>query len=291
MTRRISSRGWTVVDGIATLAEARDALTAVVALDCSNDEVMRRIAPKEPELLDESWLPPPGGETTSYLSLHFDHGHPLFPIQPADLCLYVALHLPSSARPAAAATRIAALDAFRAGGGWGTVTQIEHRLWSYAQSHGSSWDWDGDSGHRVSCFACVLDALCSPHRLTNFRTTPRDHWYEVSAAGHEFQSVEEEQAFYASCGVALGAIEEQVVLRPGELLIINNVRAVHGRVGRRVPGEVYQFVVGARQVLPENASVIRQYLTESLSEPQSSLGSTPSNKLLHSTRGQLAARD
>lgn len=291
MTRRIGSRGWTVVDGIATLAEARDALTSVVALDRSNDEVVRRIAPSELELLDESWLPPPDGGTTSYLSLHFDHGHPLFPIQPADLCLYVALYLPSTGRPSVAATRIAALHAFRGVAGWGTAAQVGDRLRRYAQSHGSSWDWDGDSGHRVSCFARVLDALCAPHRLTNFRTTPRDQWYEISAAGHEFQGFEEEQDFYAYCGVGLSAIEEQVVLRPGELLVVNNVRAVHGRVGRRVPGEVYQFVVGARQVLPGNVSVLRHFLTESLSEPQSSLGSTSSNELLHSTRGQPAARE
>jgi hypothetical protein len=56
--------------------------------------------------------------------------------------------------------------------------------------------------------------------------------------------------------------------------VINNVRAVHGRVGRRVPGEVYQFVVGARQVRPDNASVLRQYLTKSLSAPQSTSAAT-----------------
>lgn len=198
--------------------------------------------------------------------MHFDLGHPLFPRHPADLCLYVALYLPADGRPSAAATRVAAIDAFRRTGGWGSVAGIERRLRRYAQSHGSSWDWEGDSGHRVSCFARIIDALCAPHRLTNFRTTPRDRWYEASAAGHEFQSLEAERAYYASCGIVLGDIEEQVVLRPGQLLVINNVRSVHGRVGRRVPGEVCQFVVGARQVAPGNASVLREYLAQSQGE-------------------------
>jgi len=165
------TEGWAVINQIATISEARDAVRSVVAFDRSNDEVMRSIAPEDLQLqiLDESWLPPPGDETSLFLALHFDHGHPLFPIGSADLCLYVALYLPAVAKTAVAATRVAAVDGFRVEHGWGSVNQIEHRLSNYAQSHGSSWDWDGDSGHRVSCFARILDALRPPHRLTKFR--------------------------------------------------------------------------------------------------------------------------
>lgn len=255
-----------IAQGLGTIADARAAVRSFVAQARSSDGLLDEILNSGQDFLDECWLPPPGGDPNSFLALHFDFGHALFPLVPADVHLFVALYLPPSSAGASAATRVVRIEDIRSQRRWGSRANIEERLWSYASSHGSSWDWDGDSGNRTSCFARVLDALCPPHRLTDFRTTSPERWYEVSHAGHEFGALFDEAAFYGSCGVALEPIEQHLVLQPGQLLVLNNVRAVHGRYGSRRPEELYQFLLGVRRVHPEKAVLIRDWLTTVLGD-------------------------
>lgn len=255
-----------MAEGLGTVADARVAVRSFVAQARSSDSLLDGILNSGQDFVDECWLPPPDGDPNDFLALHFDFGHALFPLAPADVHLFVALYLPRSSARASAATRVVRIEDIRSQRRWGSRECIDERLWSYAGSHGSSWDWDGESGNRTSCFARVLDALCPPHRLTNFRTTPPERWYEVSQAGHEFGALCDEAAFYASCGVALEPIEQPVVLQPGQLLVLNNMRTVHGRDGTRRPGELYQFLLGVRGVPPDKAVLIRHWLTTVLSD-------------------------
>ena len=257
---------FTIAEGVGTVADARVAVRSFAAKARSSDSLLDAILNSGQDFLDECWLPPPGGDPNSFLALHFDFGHALFPLAPADVHLFVALYLPPSSAGVSAATRVVSIEDIGSQRHWGSRVDIEERLWSYARSHGSSWDWDGDSGNRTSCFARVLDALRPPHRLTNFRTTPHEYWYEVSQAGHEFGAPSDEAAFYASCGVALETIEQHFVVQPGQLLILNNVRTVHGRYGVRRPEELYQFLLGVRHVHPKKAVLIREWLATILSD-------------------------
>jgi hypothetical protein len=55
---------------------------------------------------------------------------------------------------------------------------------------------------------------------------------------------EEESQFYRSCGVNLEPIEQRLVLKPTDLLVVSNVRAIHGRIGIRPPGALRQILFG-----------------------------------------------
>jgi hypothetical protein len=255
---------YAVIDDLRSIADARMAVREFTSKTRASDGLFDVILKSGDEFLDESWIPPAGGDRNPFLALHFDYGHPLFPHAATEIYLLVALYAPQSTVTTGAATRILRVKDCSPQLQWGSPGDIEGRLRSYASSHGSSWDWETDSGNRTSCFARILDALSATHQLTNFRKTPRERWYEVSKAGHEFETVAEESAFYAGHGVALESVERRIVLRPGQLLLLNNVTTVHGRLGPRRPQELFQFVLGARRVPAENATVIRKWLTGAL---------------------------
>jgi hypothetical protein len=44
------------------------------------------------------------------------------------------------------------------------------------------------------------------------------------------------------------------------LLVIDNLRAVHGRFGRRRPAELYQFLYGVRSATPVDIDGFRAHL-------------------------------
>jgi len=205
---------------------------------------------------------PAESEPSPFLALHFDRGHPLFPTRGETLYLYAGFYFPRHQRPGTAVTRIVPLRKLLAQRAWGEPGRIEQRLRAYALSHGSSWDWDRDSGNRVSCFARILDALGSAPKLTNFQEIQKDRWYSASRAGHEFESDIEEQDFYQSFGLRLEDVEAHVVLRPGDLLVIDNVNAIHGRIGRRLSGEIEHFLVGMRNAPPATCASLRGWLIE-----------------------------
>lgn len=52
-------------------------------------------------------------------------------------------------------------------------------------------------------------------------------------------------------------------MRGGELLVIDNVRAVHGRFGKRQPEEIHQFLYGVRTGTPEDIDAFRSGLVRS----------------------------
>jgi hypothetical protein len=254
----VNTSPWKVVPGLLDLQAAR-ATTLRWAHQMVLTGPVARCA-EQLEILEESPIPPMASDPNPYLALHFDQGHPLFPIGPTPLYLMVGLCRSPTTPESQAATRLVSLSALLTQRTWGSPADIEHRLEAYAESHGSSWDWQGESGHRVSCFARVLDALSPEPRLTNFRITPRADWYSASKAGHEFANLEEESRFYNWCGVPLDC-EQRVTLSPGDLLVIDNVRAIHGRVGARAGGELHQFLVGLATCASSEADRIRRWLT------------------------------
>lgn len=64
--------------------------------------------------------------------------------------------------------------------------------------------------------------------------------------GMEFQSVEDERAFYRRHQLDLVAAEQAVMLAPGELLIFDNLAIAHGRIGCRPAGELWQLCIGLK---------------------------------------------
>ena len=60
----------------------------------------------------------------------------------------------------------------------------------------------------------------------------------------EFDSLAHERSFFDESDLPLTHIEEQVLLRPGEMLVIDNLRTAHGRIGLRSTNELDQLFVG-----------------------------------------------
>jgi hypothetical protein len=58
--------------------------------------------------------------------------------------------------------------------------------------------------------------------------------------------------------------EQRVILQSGDLLLIDNVRAIHGRMGTRAAGDLHQFLIGRPGCAPMDAHLIRQWLTATL---------------------------
>jgi hypothetical protein len=263
---RLISSDFSLVRGIKDDALARHEIWRVVEEMRAKDRLLSEELVGEFELLEHSTIPPSGGDAITFLALHFDRGHALFPDKPETVVAFVALYFPVERAPGSAITRVVPLVRLLAKSGWGDRGIIEERLRGYTTAYGSSWDWDGDSGGRVSCFARVLDGLAAVPGLTNFKETPKYQWYATSRAGHEFDSYEGEAQFYQSLGIDMRDAEIGIKLSPGDVLVLNNIRTIHGRLGARQSGEVDQYLIGRRNVPASECAIIRRWLVSLLAD-------------------------
>ncbi|KAA3616872.1 MAG: hypothetical protein D8M58_17880 [Calditrichaeota bacterium] len=67
------------------------------------------------------------------------------------------------------------------------------------------------------------------------------------------------------CFINVEKAEEQVILKPGDLLILNNISTIHARLGKRKTGELYQLIAGISDVLVKKSSIVKHWLVEQLS--------------------------
>ena len=66
-----------------------------------------------------------------------------------------------------------------------------------------------------------------------------------------------ETAFFAQGGLRLDIVGTEVCLRPGELLVFDNLALAHGRRGVRRPGELNQRVFGHRALTVDQQVELR----------------------------------
>ncbi len=200
-------------------------------------------------------LPPPDGPASRpFQTLHIDFGVPLIPTQTADVARFTALYVAANARTPQASTRLVALAPLLAQRRWPDHDQLIDRFEAYGQTHGA---WDDTAGYTEGSLARIIEAaIGDPPVLASVKTTPGFR------CGLEFTGLTQEIAFFAHRGVALGRIEQEVRLCPGELLIFDNRLVAHGRRGSRRPGEMHQRVIGHRHAPPDHQRAIRdQFLT------------------------------
>jgi hypothetical protein len=212
-------------------------------------------------LLQKMTIPGSDDTTRNFQCLHFDGGIPLLVNSPQDLVLFTALYLPKTGTPSSASTRFIDLDAITQQARWGTLPHLEDRLTTYWKNLGSSWNWDDDRSYKESCFARIVDAFSGTEELTNFRKTPQSEWSKASREGNEFGSIEDESAFFKRHGIEIEAVAKSIKLQPGQLILFDNTRMVHGRVGRRKKHEIFQMSYGLKNV-SEDAS--REFATQFL---------------------------
>jgi len=189
------------------------------------------------EVLGDFVIPPPEGPASrDFQTLHFDFGLPLNPVASTDLARYTALHIPASAQPSDAVTRLVPLGPLLGAIGWPDSKGLIARFTAYGHSHGA---WDDAAGYVEGSLARIVEAaLGQPPMLPSVKNEPD------FLCGTEFATLSEELAFFARRCLPLAEVELEVLLQPGDLLVFDNLALAHGRRGTRQPGELHQRIFG-----------------------------------------------
>ena len=188
-------------------------------------------------------LPPPDGPPSrDFQTLHLDFGLPLTRVAAADVARFTALHVPADAAPSHAATRLVPLRPLLAGGPWPDRAELLRRFARYGETHGA---WDPTAGYIEGSLARLIEAA-----LGDTPALPSVSAQPDFLCGTEFATLADEVKFFQHRGLHPEAVEIEVDLRPGELLVFDNLALAHGRRGTRRPGELHQRLFG-HHALPE----------------------------------------
>lgn len=211
---------------------------------------MRDVDSPALEVVGDFVIPPPGPrESRDFQALHLDFGVPLDPRRPRDVAHYTALYICPDHGPVEAHTRLVCLDALLGQRRWASRDELIRRFRDYGGSHGA---WDPEAGYSEGIFARVVEAAdgCNPV-LPSVRTTPG------FLCGSEFATADDERRFFEKRGLRLNEAETNVDLRPGQLLVFDNLAFAHGRLGRRRPGELRQRIFGYRALSASRQRALR----------------------------------
>jgi len=183
-----------------------------------------------------------GQISRDFQTLHFDFGLPLDPKVEHDVGRYTALYVTRLIAGVAAVTRLVPLAGLLRQREWPSLKQLLGGFIAYGKTHGS---WDDTLGYVEGSFARVVEAAAaSSPVLPSVKVDPG------FLCGMEFDSLVSELTFFASHGLHVERVQVEVALRPGELLVFDNLAFAHGRRGRRQPGELCQRVYGHRRLSP-----------------------------------------
>jgi hypothetical protein len=183
-------------------------------------------------------LPPLGGQATrDFQTLHFDFGLPLDPKLNQDVGLYTALYVPRGFGAVSAATRLVPLALLLGQRAWPSRAELLERFLAYGKTHGA---WDDAHGYLEGSLARVVEAAAGLPALPSVKTDPR------FLCGMEFNSLRAESSFFQRHSLCVEAVQSELALSSGELLVFDNVALAHGRRGIRRPGELCQRVFGER---------------------------------------------
>jgi alpha-ketoglutarate-dependent taurine dioxygenase len=84
----------------------------------------------------------------------------------------------------------------------------------------------------------------------------------------EFDELAGELRFFKSLGLDVDAVQIEVPLRPGDLLVFDNLALAHRRSGSRRPGELHQRVYGHRCLSPTAQRALRDRFLAAFAEHQ-----------------------
>jgi hypothetical protein len=211
----------------------------------------------ELEVVGEFTVPPPGGPRRDYQALHIDFGLPVESPRAVDVARFTALHVDAGQPPTSARTRLVRLRRLLSQRPWVDPDALAERLRRYgALQHGGEEYVEG-------ILARVIEAADASPSL------PRAGEAGF-LCGMEFASRADERAHAAERGLDLDRAEEEVHLRPGELLLFDNLATAHGRSGRRAPLELHQLCVGYRGLdVPRERMLVRRVLADAFSGGES----------------------
>jgi hypothetical protein len=197
-------------------------------------------------------IPPPGTPVRDFQTLHFDFGLPLAFETQRDVARYTALHIPREMKPSSAVTRLVPLDGLLAQRTWASRAELTRRLVEYGKTHGA---WDDADGYQEGSLARIIEAAASgAPRLPSVKTDPG------FLCGMEFDSLDSEVAFLHDLGTDVERVQINLSLRPGDLLVFDNLKMAHGRIGARSPGELHQRIFGHQSLSRAGQRSVRDQL-------------------------------
>jgi hypothetical protein len=200
-----------------------------------------------------------GAATRDFQTLHFDFGIPVRPLRDQDVARYTALFIPQSAPGVTAVTRLVPLGALLGQRPWPDRVTLLDSLMAYGESHGA---WDDTEGYCEGSLGRLVEAAAGAPRLPSVKSTPG------FLCGMEFATLAGEVDFFKRLGLDVGAVEIEIPLRPGHLLVFDNLCLAHGRRGSRRQGELHQRVYGHRLLCPAAQRALRDRFLAAFVERQ-----------------------
>ena len=185
-------------------------------------------------------IPPPGALSRDFQTLHLDFGLPVVPDCPSDVARFTALYVDRDYAQTTALTRIVPLRRLLSQRAWVEPELLLERLRRYGQANAGA-SVARRAGYVEGIFARLVEAADgSP-------TLPRSGDAGF-LCGMEFESHAQERYHFAERGLDLDAVEQRVLLGPGQLLLLDNLATAHGRLGVRKPLELHQLCLGYRSL-------------------------------------------
>jgi hypothetical protein len=197
------------------------------------------------EIIGDFVVPPIGGPPSrDFQTLHFDFGLPLIPAAAGDVARYTALYIRADAPCSKARTRLVFLDTLLAQRAWPDHEELLRRFAAYGESHGA---WAHSDGYTEGSLARIIEAASGDVPvLPSVKLSPD------FLCGNEFSSLAAEVGFFAAHGLSVGDVQIELTLKPGAVMIFDNLVLAHGRRGARRPGELCQRVFGYRALAPSS---------------------------------------
>lgn len=200
---------------------------------------------------------------TDYQALHFDMGQPFYSEEEQDLYLFVALYMPMTSPKCQAKTRLLSLKQLGQSRSW--PKDLRKNIENYVKNHGDGWEktksYDFKNTWRLSCFGRLVDGMFNGEELAAYTEMTTADWFQDgSDATYGFVGLERELQFFKQHGIDTLPLENHYCLNPGELLIFDNVNAVHGRVGKREESEIYQFMLGVPRASVSDINFLREQI-------------------------------
>jgi uncharacterized protein YdcH (DUF465 family) len=204
--------------------------------------------------------------STGFQALHWDMGQPFVDDQPQTMYTVGALYRPLGERNPLAKTRLVSLDKLFKQKQFGTTKQVKQDLLHYVERYGDGWTHpEPVNTKRIACFARILDSFQSPHQLCEEKESMIGQCFSYDDNKDGGFGLQQEQNFFLKAGIDLSSIEEQIEIKPGQMLIYDNLRIVHGRIGERQPKELFNFLFGIKKASYKDIDAFTSWLTNKAS--------------------------
>jgi hypothetical protein len=227
----LNQRGFARVGDLASPQDAFALAQELIDSRCAAE------ASEHLDVIGDFILPPrEGRQTRDFQTLHFDFGLPLDPKVEWDVARYTALYISARIQGVSAITRLVPLAPLFRQRTWPSTPELVRGLVAYGRTHGA---WDDELGYVEGSLARLVEAATGVAPLLPSVKADPDF-----LCGTEFESVRAELEFFERHELQVEAVQVEVALRPGELLVFDNLALAHGRRGIRRPGELHQRVFG-----------------------------------------------